>query len=99
MVSYFYSWQNIVLAGDDNNDYFQSVEGGVCRGVEAWLFVFPWLRLNSNYDRILFCFSFMFFFLFEIIYNTLFLFDLNDAMTHLWCDVHVWRESEASSES
>ena len=47
MVSYFYSWQNIVLAGDDNNDYFQSVEGGVCRGVEAWLFVFPWLRLNS----------------------------------------------------
>ena len=47
MVSYFYSWQNIVLARDDNNDYFQSVEGGVCRGVEAWLFVFPWLRLNS----------------------------------------------------
>ena len=35
------------MAGDDNNDYFQSVEGGVCRGVEAWLFVFPWLRLNS----------------------------------------------------
>ena len=44
---------------------------------------------NRNYDRILFCFSFMFFFLFEIIYNILFLFDSNDAMTHLWCDVQL----------